>query len=53
MSGLLLVVSSLVALMTDAPKHIPEGASSLERFRTMLVPARKQPADVYIGSRMK
>ena len=53
MCVILLVVSSLVALMTDAPKRIPEGASVLERFRTILVPARKQPADVYIGSRIK
>ena len=53
MCVILLVVSSLVALMTDAPKGIPEGASALERFRTILVPARKQPADVYIGSRIK
>jgi MFS family permease len=53
MCVILLMASSLMALMTDAPKHIPEGASVMERFRAKLVLARKQPADVYIGSRYK
>jgi MFS family permease len=53
MCVILLMVSSLVALMTDAPKRIPEGASVLERFKSKLILARKQPADVYIGSRYK
>ena len=53
MCGILLMASSLVALMTDAPKRIPEGATVLERSKAKLVLARKQPADVYIGSRYK
>ena len=53
MCAVLLMASSLTALMTDAPDRIPEGASLLERFRAKLVLARKQPADVYIGSRYK
>jgi MFS family permease len=53
MCVILLMASSLVALMTDAPRRIPAGASVLERFKSKLVLARKQPADVYIGSRYK
>ncbi len=53
MCVILLMASSLVALMTNAPHRIPEGASVLERFRARLVLARKQPADVYVGSQYK
>ena len=53
MCAVLLMASSLMALMTDAPKQLPDGATVLERFRARLVFARKQPADVYIGTRYK
>jgi MFS family permease len=53
MCVILLMASSLVALMTDAPNGIPEGASMVERFKAKLVFARKQPVDVYFGSRYK
>ena len=53
MCVVLLVVSSLMALMTRAPKTIPQADPMLERFRAKPLLARKQPANAYIGSRIK
>jgi hypothetical protein len=53
MCVILLMASSLMALMTHAPERVPESASLVERFRTKLAIPRKQPVDVYIGTRYK
>ena len=53
MCAILLMASSLMALMTHAPERIPESVSLVERFRTKLALPCKQPADVYIGTRYK
>ena len=43
--AVLLVASSLMALMTKAPKSIPDGVTLLGRFRARFALARKQPSD--------
>ena len=43
--AVLLVASSLMALMTKAPRSIPEGVTLLGRFRARFAVARKQPSD--------
>jgi len=53
MCAVLLMASSVLALMTKAPDSIPEGLPMLEKSRAKLVFARKQPANAYIGSRYK
>ena len=53
MCVVLLMASSLMALMTNAPKSIPDGLSPLARLRPKFVFARKQTADVYVGTRTK
>jgi MFS family permease len=51
--GILLMASSLMALMTRAPQEIPEGQTIpvLGRFQAKLAFARQQPVDVYLGAR--
>jgi len=44
--AVLLVASSLMALMTKAPKSIPEGITLLGRFRARFALAKKSPSDV-------
>ena len=51
--AVLLVASSLMALMTRAPKSIPEGVTLLGRFRARFAWARKQPSDAYSGAPFK
>ena len=53
MCVVLLMASSMMALMTKAPKSIPEGVPMLEKSGAKLELARKQPANAYIGSRLK
>ena len=53
MCVVLLMASSLMALMTKAPESIPDGVPMLEKSRAKLVLTRKQPANAYIGSRYK
>jgi len=53
MCVILLMASSLMALMTNAPESIPEDVSLLGRIRPKLEMARKQPVDVYVGTRYK
>jgi len=53
MCAVLLMASSLIALMTRAPERVPEGAPVLAGSRAKLALARKQPASAYIGSRYK
>jgi nitrate/nitrite transporter NarK len=53
MCAILLMASSLMALMTNAPESIPEGVSLLDRFRAKSAMARKQPVGAYIGTRYK
>jgi MFS family permease len=53
MCVILLMASSLIALMTSAPKSIPEVVSPSAKLRPKLVFARKQTADVYVGTRTK
>ena len=53
MCVILLMASSLMALMTNAPESIPEDVSLLGRFRAKLEMARKQPVDVHVGTRYK
>ena len=53
MCVILLMASSLMALMTNAPESIPEDVSLLGRIRAKLEIARKQPVDVYVGTRYK
>jgi MFS family permease len=44
--AVLLVASSLMALMTKAPKRIPVGLTLLGRFRARFALAKKSPSDV-------
>jgi OFA family oxalate/formate antiporter-like MFS transporter len=53
MCVILLMASSLMALMTNAPESIPEDVSLLGRIRPKLEMARKQTVDVYVGTRIK
>jgi OFA family oxalate/formate antiporter-like MFS transporter len=53
MCVILLMASSLMALMTNAPESIPEDVSLLGRIRPKLEMARKQSVDVYVGTRIK
>ena len=53
MCVILLMASSLMALMTNAPESIPTDVSLLGRIRPKLEMARKQPVDVYVGTRIK
>ena len=53
MCVILLMASSLMALMTNAPEGIPRGVSPLAKLRTKFVFARKQTVDVYVGPRTK
>jgi OFA family oxalate/formate antiporter-like MFS transporter len=53
MCVILLMASSLMALMTNAPESIPEDVSLLGRIRPKLEMARKQPVDVYVATRYK
>jgi hypothetical protein len=53
MCVILLIASSQMVLMTNAPERIPEGISLLDRFRAKSAMARKQPVDAYIGTRYK
>jgi len=53
MCVILLMASSLMALMTNAPESIPEDVSLLGRIRPKLEMARKQPVNVYVGTRIK
>ena len=53
MCVILLMASSLMALMTNAPESIPEGVPQPGRIRAKLAMARKQPVDVYVGTRSK
>lgn len=43
--AVLLVASSLMALMTKAPKSIPEGGTLVGRFRSRFALAKKSPSD--------
>ena len=54
--SILLVASSLMALMTRAPQDIPFGVSFIGRFRTRFARfawVKKQPADAYQGTQYK
>jgi MFS transporter, OFA family, oxalate/formate antiporter len=51
MCAILLIISSLLTLMTRAPESIPEGISLQGNFWVKFEMARKQPVDVYLGSR--
>ncbi len=51
--AVLLMASSLMALMTNAPESVPESVSLQGRFRAKFAISRKQPVDAYIGSRYK
>ncbi len=53
MCAILLMASSLMALMTNAPENIPEGVSLLDKIRAKSGMARKQPVGAYIGTRYK
>ena len=53
MCAILLMASSLMALMTNAPESIPVDGSLSGRLRAKLEIPRKQPADVYAGTRYK
>ena len=53
MCVILLMASSLMALMTNVPESIPEDVSLLGRIRPKLEMARKQTVDVYVGTRIK
>jgi len=53
MCVILLMASSLMALMTNAPESIPEDVSLLGKIQPKLEMARKQPVDVYVATRYK
>ena len=53
MCAILLMASSLMALMTRAPESVPEDGLLLGKIRARLEMPRKQPANVYIGNRYK
>ena len=53
MCVILLMASSLMALMTSAPESIPAEGSLLGKIRAKLELPRKQPVDVYVGTRYK
>ena len=53
MCAILLMASSLMALMTNAPESIPTEGSLLGKIRAKLELPRKQPVDVYVGTRYK
>ena len=48
---ILLMASSLMAILTKAPASTPAADSMLARFRAKLTWARLQPVDVYLGAR--